>query len=624
MKSKRSLKAEFMIETIINGVLSIIVVATIVTFIMIQFIQGEQTTKNVALADSVAYQLDYYFQQPADVLLELKEILYNTDLVTEENIQVLVDAILKNNTRLSTILIINDEGIVEFSSPMDDSIISTDQSSYPYFVNIQEDEKIYWSNAFFSYETKYPLVGISMKVNDQVIVGILNMQEIAELIQDIDIGERNIITITDDQGTYIAHTNMDKVFLREVDSNYNAYRSSGSPIDSVLHDGLRHIPTYKIIPDRNWSISILQSYRDYYQPLLQVSLVSLFLTMVILIIAFTLSRRRIVKITNTLKDIIQGTKIISDGSYSHRIEENMYSELNELTIHFNEMTSVLEIITDDLEKQVKDRTQALSKTNLELQISLEQLKNTQDKLVESEKMAVLGQLVSGVAHEINTPIGVGLTMTSYLADATETIEKSFDQNQMSKKMFHEYLITSKNTTDVILESMSKATKLIESFKKLSTKKRASEEASFNIKTIIEDAFVTYKDTLNDNNIEYELTLSDYHIIGLPREFSQVIIALINNAITHGFIDHSSGHISVSMIISDKVTIFFSDNGIGIDESIQEKVFDHFFTTSRKNSVGLGLNIAYNIISDLFGGSIHINSDYTDGTEFIISLPKKER
>ncbi|MCH4886041.1 hypothetical protein EZV73_00610 [Acidaminobacter sp. JC074] len=612
---KKSLKTELMLESVIYGMLAIVIVSIIVTFVLFNFIENEQYKKNSALSRAVAYQLDSYFMQPSDVLNELKETLYLSDYITDNHKQDFVDSIVENISKFSSVLILDDSGTVLFSSPENPEIIGIDHSSYPYFLNVKEAGKVYWSSAFFAFESKYPQVGISMKVEDEIMVAILDMQSFASHIYDMDLGDKSIITVTDDKGNYVAHTDMDTVFLRGVDQMYQTY-SSGNIPDTVSYKGLDYIPIVETIEERNWVITVLQSSQTFYKPISQMLIVSIITTLLILVLVYLLSKRRVNKLMVTVNDLTEASEIISSGSYQHQVKDSQYYEFNQLSMAFNKMSRDLDIITNNLEKQVKDRTLELSKANEDLKTSLNTLKETQAKLVESEKLASLGQLVTGVAHEINTPIGVAFTMTSYLKELTQITEEKISNKTITKRHLDNHIESTLKTLLLLENSLHQSTQLIASFKQLSIDESSAIKKEFSLESLINNVLLQNENKIKESGINLNLSIRDVHLNSYPLELEKVLNGLIKNAITHG----QPKNITIISLVTDKVQIKVKDDGLGMDNDVLEKIFHHFFTTSRSEGVGLGLTIIYHMITNLLNGTIEVNSEPQNGTEFIITLP----
>ena len=268
-----------------------------------------------------------------------------------------------------------------------------------------------------------------------------------------------------------------------------------------------------------------------------------------------------------------------------------------------------------LEKQVKKRTE-------ELELSLNTLKQAQNRLIESEKMASLGSLVAGVAHEINTPVGIGLTGISHLEDLTRVLKEKYEKEIMSQEEFEEYLITNTELSKLIHLNLDKAASLVRSFKQVAVDQSSEEKRKFNLYDYLNEILSSIHSVTKKTNIKIEIRcLSNIQIESYPGAFSQIITNLIMNSLTHGFSKKEKGLIIIDIKkINNQITIKYEDSGSGIKEENVKKIFNPFFTTNRKDGgSGLGLNIIYNIITSNFNGDIRCISQEGKGAQFLINL-----
>ena len=277
-----------------------------------------------------------------------------------------------------------------------------------------------------------------------------------------------------------------------------------------------------------------------------------------------------------------------------------------------------------LEEFVKKRTLELTNANLNLSDSLNKLKKTQNRLVESEKMAALGQLIAGVAHEINTPVGVGISASSYILEKITVCQENIKNNTLSPDSFKKNLDLFLESSNLSLKSFKKIAKLINRFKKLTATSSVGERTSFLLEKLLKKIIYNFKvDPKNKNYIIETKFEKDFLINSFPLEITQVFTNLISNSLIYGFENIHSGKITIKGIIENgNVKLFYSDNGVGISEENLEKIFNPFFTTKRASSGGgLGLSIVYNIVNNKLKGSISCSSNIGNGCTFIIEFPE---
>lgn len=259
----------------------------------------------------------------------------------------------------------------------------------------------------------------------------------------------------------------------------------------------------------------------------------------------------------------------------------------------------------------------------DLENAYNELKFRQEQLIQAEKDASLGQLVAGVAHEINTPIGIGVTAASHFVEKTEKIIVSFENRTARKDDMEEYFESAKQDGDLILKNLKRTSELIKSFKMVSADQTSGEIRKFNVKSYLEDIIHSLgpklKKTPHEINIKCD---DDYEVNSYPGAFAQVITNLIINSVTHAYPTGKKGNILILVTKnSNNVSVKYSDDGIGIPEENLKKIYDPFFTTSRgAGGTGLGLHVVSNIVTQLFKGKIKCDSTLGAGTTFTIELP----
>ena len=271
-----------------------------------------------------------------------------------------------------------------------------------------------------------------------------------------------------------------------------------------------------------------------------------------------------------------------------------------------------------LEQEVKARTQELSET-------LEALRATQTQLVEAEKMASLGGLVAGIAHEINTPVGIGVTAASHLEKNTQVFVETYKSGGMRRSDLEKYLSTASQSSQMILSNLNRAAELIQSFKQVAVDQLSEEQRIFGVKVYLEEIVNNYlrpelKRTSHEIAIHCDenLTLDSY-----PGALSQVVTNLVMNSLTHAYEAGEKGRLVFDIKqVNERTLVFeYSDNGVGISEEHLNQIFDPFFTTKRaQGGSGLGLHLVYNIVTQKLNGTIRCESELGVGTKFIIELP----
>ncbi|MDQ2087276.1 substrate-binding domain-containing protein [Herbivorax sp. ANBcel31] len=266
-----------------------------------------------------------------------------------------------------------------------------------------------------------------------------------------------------------------------------------------------------------------------------------------------------------------------------------------------------------------DRNLAMSN----LKETLESLKNTQEQLVESEKMASLSNLVTGVAHEINNPIGVGITATTYVENITHQLKDLFETNKLKKSELVKLVEKNNESVKILLMNLQKASNVIKSFKQIAVDNTTEEKRVFKVKEYLNDVILSVSLKLKMKGIKVNLQCKDnLQLYCNPGELSQVFTNLLVNSIRYGYNGIGKGEINIKFEKKEEsLVIVYSDDGKGMEKEVLDKSFEPFFTTEKGNGgSGLGLTIIKNIIEQKFDGTIECESEYNKGTTFIIYLP----
>jgi PAS domain S-box-containing protein len=283
----------------------------------------------------------------------------------------------------------------------------------------------------------------------------------------------------------------------------------------------------------------------------------------------------------------------------------------------------LEALNHSLEQMVNARTRELSQSNEALKVTIDNLRLAQNQLIESEKMASLGGLVAGVAHEINTPVGVGVTAASFLKEKTELLGKLYESGAMRKSDLEVYLDQAKQSSSILLSNLDRASNLIKSFKMISVDQSTDLMRRFKLREYLEELFVSLHPP--DKRVKVSVTVEGdpgLEIRSFPGTYSQVVTNLFMNSCHHGFTGRTEGRVGLLFWTdSGRLFIRYRDNGEGMDEGTLRRIYEPFFTTRRNlGGTGLGMNIVFNLVNQKLGGTIRATSTPGQGTEFFLDLP----
>ncbi|MGR8932218.1 MAG: sensor histidine kinase, partial [Gammaproteobacteria bacterium] len=259
-----------------------------------------------------------------------------------------------------------------------------------------------------------------------------------------------------------------------------------------------------------------------------------------------------------------------------------------------------------------------------LEDNLETLRTTRQQLVEAEKMALLGRLVAGFAHEINTPVGVAVGAITH-GDATiSKLRALLSQESVSERELTEQLDYLQEGHELAFSNLRRAADLVQRFKRTSIDCSSEQEREYDLAELIRDVLMVLRNVLKHTAIEVKVECPEnLKLYGTPGLLEQVLTNLITNSVTHGFDEGKrAGHISIRASQSEqRLHVDYQDDGVGMNDMVKRQVFEPFFTTRRdRGGSGLGLYVVYNIVTQQMGGTIKVLSTFGAGCRFLIDCP----
>ncbi|TMO53359.1 sensor histidine kinase [Pseudoalteromonas phenolica] len=282
----------------------------------------------------------------------------------------------------------------------------------------------------------------------------------------------------------------------------------------------------------------------------------------------------------------------------------------------------LQTLNEQLEINVAMRTDQLYKKNQKLEQAMMELQHTQQELIESEKMASLGGLVAGVAHEINTPLGVALTALTYNQENLATIENKLANKSLRQQDLDNAINEQNQGYALILRNLDRAQSLISNFKQVAVDQSSEQARNIFIKSYLREVFDSLVPLTKGKQIEIDIVGEDFELHTYPGAIYQVITNFLNNSMIHGFEGMGTGKIEVSLAREGNYWLMsYTDNGKGMNSEILKTVFDPFVTTKRnQGGCGLGMHIVYNLVTQLLKGEIKCSSTFGEGISIKLKLP----
>jgi PAS domain S-box-containing protein len=273
----------------------------------------------------------------------------------------------------------------------------------------------------------------------------------------------------------------------------------------------------------------------------------------------------------------------------------------------------------------KRSEQEMRKARDSAETALRNLRETQASLIEAEKLAALGRLVAGVAHEVNNPVGISLTVASALERKTANFTAEVERGDLRRSSLNDFLATSRDASSQLVANLNRAAELIQSFKQVAADRNYSDQRAFDLADLTEQVVMSLRPGLRKHNLvlnvecQPNLSMNSY-----PGPYGQVLTNLFLNAVAHAFPDGRAGVVEIQARASgkDDVEIIFSDNGCGMSLDVRRRAFDPFFTTRRdQGGTGLGLHIVYSIVTNRLGGRLDLDTEPGRGTRIRIMLPR---
>ncbi|XOV79555.1 MAG: ATP-binding protein [Aestuariibacter sp.] len=374
---------------------------------------------------------------------------------------------------------------------------------------------------------------------------------------------------------------------------------------------------------------------------LNSTMITFAVLLVTLSVCFILTLRLQRTITDPIENLVElVTDIAQRKDYSKRAESSKVKELSILSSAFNSMLSRIQEhmvaqqeaeaehrrLAQNLEEKVNQRTQALKEANQELIQTLEKLHQFQRQMVQNEKMASLGDMVAGVAHEVNTPIGLGVTASTMMLDRLNDLKKAFDEKNLKASMLSKFMMEGEENLNIIYRNLNRAAELISSFKQVAVDQSSEQDRAFSFKQLMDEILLSLRPRLK--NLAHVIDIDCDENLCIETKagpINQIMINLIMNSIIHGFESKEKGRIVIraEMMDESKVSITYTDDGKGIPEHMRKRIFDPFVTTKRgQGGSGLGMHLVFNLVTQALNGSISLTSEEDKGVEFHIAFPVK--
>jgi signal transduction histidine kinase len=322
-------------------------------------------------------------------------------------------------------------------------------------------------------------------------------------------------------------------------------------------------------------------------------------------------------IVRPLRSLMNAMRAIVSGDYAYKVRDvNARDEIGA-------MARAVEVFRHNaIAKQRAEVELKASRDRAEA--ALKELQDTQQSLIEAEKLAALGGLVAGVAHEVNNPVGISLTVASSLARRCEQFSEEVRDGAVRRSRLDEFIAGSREAAKQLVANLNRAGELIQSFKQVAVDRVHADRRNFDLCEATEHIVASLWPALKRSSIAFTVDIPEPIMAdSYPGPYGQVLTNLVLNAVVHAFPERQAGsvHLSINRDGADHVMIKLEDNGVGMDEETQRRAFEPFFTTRRAHGgTGLGLHIVYSLVTRRLGGRLYLESEPGKGTTFRLRLP----
>ena len=634
------LRWDILRTAILNQIIIVAVVFLTIGFLMAAFVVSEirQNSANIVSAIHVnVTQIFSYSTQSLDEIyhLYLQEVKGVPITVEEPSSERIFNIFRNSDSTIESIMILDGKGLLVTGSSKENYTPGTDYSQQDFVKYIPKVGDVHWTGVSIAQSTGQPTAYVSKRFEKCIVVIRLNLKDIGNFIEHFKLSERSEIAITDKTGVYLINSNSELVKSR----TYDTYIRSGKEGFITTYKNGYFIPYVSEIQGQGWKIIVYQSVSDYILPTLLILLILLIVFVLLIFFVNWINYRSLNNITEDLNLLEVQAIEISVGNYDFKPIKSKYVEIETLSQSFKILIDNIRIREEDIEKQnqrilsmneslevqVRDRTYQQERTNEELSDAYKNLKEAQNLIVQNEKLGALGQMISGMAHEMNTPIGNAYTASTFIRGISKDLAEKVHKNTIKRAEFLEVVEEIENGSDIIYRNLQIASDLISNFKQISADHQTMECRPFNLYEILKNIVVTFGIDLRNANVKIEfLCNEDMMILSYPGAVVHVVSNLIRNALVHGFEGREEGNIRIEVFeFTDTVSIMIQDDGIGMSEQVLSQIYDPFFTTKRaKGGTGLGLNIVHNMITNVLQGTITCNSVPDKGTQFNLRFPKK--
>ncbi len=608
-----------------------ILVGLIIGITMKSYMSSQIEKNNEMLIDLLLPQVQHYFLHPEGIALALKDLADEHIAAGEE---VTLSSMLNtvSDTYVRRVEKLNQDGVIVDVYPENNNLLGMDTSGRDY-TYVSGTNEVYRSATFVDPIYRDATMAFIVETADGgELVIYPDLSEIQFFLQGVRLSEHSQLGIVDSTGVYVAHSNEIFASDRYVDLIYHEWMASQKQNMGVrMVRGENYSITVVAINEAGWALIIYQSIEDLNSGWMDFVKWTSIISLLILPVLYALStyiNNRISKDIKELNDAVGQLEFGVEQQYNVKLKYietgALYRTMQETGNELRKREREIIELNKGLEKRVRERTLDLEALNQELVTTIDELQETQNRLVESRKMAEIGRVVSGVAHEMNTPLGNALTISSYVTDDLSKNVPRLLGGTMSKSEAEDWMDSIKSSLEIQMKAISKSAFLVQEFKKLDANQRVSKDW-IQISDIIGVLLETFKARFTCENCQLHLEVQDEMFYTDAVIFREILELLIDNILVHAYNASDEKNVYIRTLSKHKTyMVSVWDTGRGISEENALCAFNAFESNRREyGNMGLGLFIVGNYVRNLLGGDVECVSKPGQGTQIVMHFDQPE-
>ena len=641
----RSLRTVLSLRFVALILLPLLIIAAVIWLLLLPRMTERVAAEHRALATALAYETERYLEQPVRALRGAAVTLSQEKEKDRRPGSMLPNRLLESLVLGGNVLegayALDARGhLIEIAlasglSRKIDNYIGLDLSANSLSGEAHRSGRKVFSESYLSGVTEQVTVAATVPAGERLLVAEIGLRRLSDFVRRVATSAEMQLIVVDGRGQIVAHPDAALASQQLNIGNLSILtQTRGSRTGSVTavfeFDGRQVLGTTYAIAGTDWTVLVTEPLAHVHQPIREILYGLLLAGLVSTVLAIGVGILMATGFSIRFERLSTLARELAAGRYPETWPESNVTEASALIGSIRQMADAvrqrevdLRDLNAELEARVQARTEDLEMANAELSAAMNTLEQAQDELVRSEKMAALGSLVAGVAHELNTPIGNSLMVASTLQERTDEFESGIEKG-LTRTALNRQLSTSREAAASLVRNLQRAGELIASFKQVAVDQTTSARRRFALDEVVHEIILTLSPALKkmpwkiESDVPTGIWLESY-----PGPLGQVLTNLINNAVLHAFDGLSVGMIRVGARSLDEssMQLTLSDDGNGILPEHLPRIFDPFFTTRMgRGGTGLGLSICHNIVENILGGRVNVASTPGQGTVFTLTLP----